>query len=296
MKITRILLSTAVMVTVLFTSCQQKAGQQKAAQSETEEMDEFQRKLQNINPGLEDPTIVMAALDMAGAEYIDGLVVPMENVDYYAEDKAQAALALGVYTVDIAYLVSYGKNDEALIKYERARKLARAIGLVSSFEEGIFERYVTAGADPDTLRKQLTMTAHNIDVEMSKGEQARHAVLFVTGEFVEKMYVLTQVIAQFPDDFPEDVRAQLLRHLMIGIVEQEEHLNDLIELLNQIRDEGEGEEFMAEMNALKQIYDEANFKEIIANWTPQTTATGEYMARITDRVSKIRARIISLDR
>ena len=294
MKITRILFTTAVMVSVLFTSCQQKAGQKKTTQAD--ETDEFEEKIRNINPGLEDPTIVMVVLDMAGAEYIDGLVVPMENVDYYAEDEAQAALALGVYTVDIAYLVSYNKNDEALVKYERARKLARAIGLVSSYEEGMFERYVTAGANPDTLRKNLTMTARNVDREMSQADNARHAVLFVTGEFVEKMYILTQVIAQFPDDFPEDVRAQLLRHLIIGIVEQEEALNDLIDLLNQIRDEGEGEELMAEMNALKQVYDEANFKEVIANWTPQTTATGEYMARITDRVSKIRARIVSLDR
>ena len=92
MKITRILFSTAIMVALLFSSCQQqKAGQQRSVQSD--EPDEFEQKLQNINPGLEDPTIVMAALDMAGAEYIDGLVVPMENVDYYAEDEAQAAQA-----------------------------------------------------------------------------------------------------------------------------------------------------------------------------------------------------------
>ena len=295
MKITRILFSAAIMVAVIFTSCQQKAGQQKTAQSETEEIDEFQRKLQNINPGLEDPSIVMVALDMAGAEYMDGLVIPMENVDFYAKDPAQAALALGVYTVDIAYLVSYGKTDAALIKYERARKLAAAIGLVSSFEQGIFERYVTAGANPDTLRKQLTMTAHNIDVEMSKGEHARHAVLFVTGEFIEKMHILTQVIKQFPDDFPEEVRYQLLRHLMMAIVEQEQALNDLISLLEQIREEGEGEKFMAEMNDLKQIYVEADFKEKIANWTPQTVRTGEYMERITTQVERLRNDIIAIE-
>ncbi len=294
MKITRILFSTAIMVAILFTSCQQKAGQQKTTQ--TDDTDEFDEKLQNINPGLEDPTIVMTTLDMAGAEYIDGLVVPMENVDYYAQNEAYAALALGVYTVDIAYLVSYNKNDEALIKYERARKLAAAIGLVSSYEEGMFERYVTAGADPDTLRQRLTMTARNVNREMSQTENSRHSVLFVTGEFVEKMYVLTQVIDQYPDDFPAEVRAQLLRHLIIGLVEQEKPLNDLIDLLNQIRDEDEGEEFMAEMNALKQIYDEANFKEMIANWTPQSTAGGEYLPRIIDKVSKIRERIVSTDR
>ncbi len=82
MKITRILFIATIMVAVLFTSCQQKAGQQKTAQSETEEIDEFQRKLQNINPGLEDPSIVMVALDMAGEEYMDGLVIPMANVDF----------------------------------------------------------------------------------------------------------------------------------------------------------------------------------------------------------------------
>ena len=295
MKITRILFSAAIMVAVLFTSCQQKTGQQKTTQSETEEIDEFQRKLQNINPGLEDPSIVMVVLDMAGAEYIDGLVVPKENVDYYAQKQGRAALALGIYTVDIAYLVSYSKNDEALIKYERARKLAAAIGLVSSFEQGIFERYITAGADPDTLRKNLTMTAHNIDVEMSKGENARHAVLFVTGEFIEKMYILTQVITQFPDDFPEEVRYQLLRHLMIAIVEQEEALNDLISLLEQIRKGDEGEKFMAEMNDLKQIYTEANFKEKIANWTPQTVRTGEYMGRIISQVERLRNDIIATE-
>jgi len=131
---------------------------------------------------------------------------------------------------------------------------------------------------------------------MSQAERARHAVLFVTGEFVEKMYILTQVIDQYLDDFPQEVRSQSLRHLMIGVVEQEDPLNDLIDLLNQIREEDEGEEFMAEMNALKQIYDEANFKEMIANWTPQTTVGGEYLGRITEKVAKIRERIVSIDR
>ena len=293
MKISRILLLAAVTFAVLMSSCQQKTGQQHAAQ--TEGPDEFEQRLKTINPGLKDPSVVVEVLDMAGAEYIDGLVVPMENVEFYAKDQAQAALALGVYTVDIAYLAAYGKNDQALVKYERARKLADAIGLVSSYEQGMFERYVTAGADPDTLLRQLTITAQNIDKEMSQGDLARHRTLFATGEFIEKMYVLTQVIEQYPDDFPEEIRSQLLRHLMMAIVQQEEALNDLISLLDQIREEGEGEKFMGEMNALKQIYDEANFQEMIANWTPQTTAGGEYLARITDQVDRLRTGIVSVD-
>ena len=199
------------------------------------------------------------------------------------------------FLVIFAIIVSYNKTDEALIKYERARKLAGAIGIVSSFEEMAFRRYATAGADPDTLRRNLTMTAHNIDLEMSEGERARQAVLFVTGEFIEKMYILTQVIEQYPDDFPLDVRSQLTRHLLVAIVEQEQPLNDLIDLLEQIREEDEGEQFMAEMKDLKAIYTEANFKEMIASWTPQTVPTGEYLAQITEQIDRLRTRITATE-
>lgn len=293
MKITRILLAMTIMVALVFTSCKQKDGEKKSVDSENIASNELSETLLGINPGLRDPSVLMVALDMAGAEYIEGLVVPMENVEFYAKDEARAALALGVYTVDIAYLVSYGKNEQAITKYERARKLSKVIGLQSSFEQGIFERYLTAGANPDSLQKSLTLTAENIDAELTEAERARHAVLFVTGEFIEKMYLVTQIILQYPDDFPADVRSQLLRNLMVAVTEQEQPLDDLIKLLDQIREEDEGARFMAEMNNLRQIYTEANFKEMIANWTPQTDVGGDYLVRIAKQVESLRTGLVS---
>jgi len=293
MKITQILLSAILLLALFVGSCQQKTGQQKSSESEAVGSDEFAEKLGSINPGLRDPATVMVALDMAGAEYIEGLVLPMENVDYYAQSEVQAALALGVYTVDIAYLVSYNMKDQAIVKYERARKLSKAVGLQSSFEQGMFERYLNAGAYPDSLRKSLTLTAENVDEELSRAEKARLATLFVTGEFIEKMYLATQVIKRYPTDLPEDVRLQLLRHLIIVVANQEEALDNLIDLLNQIREEDEGEEFMAEMNQLKQVYVEANFKEMAANWTPDTRPSGNYIGRITEQIENLRKRIVS---
>jgi hypothetical protein len=293
MKITRIIFATLLLVIFAMTSCQQKPGQKKSSDVEAVESDEFSEKLVSINPGLRDPSVVMVALDMAGADYLDGLVNPMENVEFYATDEARAALALGVYTVDIAYLVAYGKREAALNKYERARKLSKAIGLQSTYEDGMFQRYINAGADPDSLMQLLTLTAENVDQELTKAERARHGTLFVTGEFIEKMYILTQVIARYPADLPEDARSQLLRHLMIAVANQKESLDNLIDLLNQIREEDEGERFMAEMSKLKQVYVEANFREMVANWTPETKPTGEYLTRITDQVAKLRAGLVA---
>jgi len=294
MKITRILLAAILMVALVLSSCQQKAGQQKSSDSATAGSDEFSETLISINPALRDPSLVMVALEMAGADYIEGLVVPMENVEIYAQDEAQAALALGIYTVDIAYLATYYKTEAAITKYERARKLATAIGLQSSWEQSIFEDYITAGGNPDSLRRHLTITAENVDKALSMSEKARHATLYVTGEFIEKMYIATQVIKRYPTDLPQDVRSQLLRHLMIAVADQEEPLDNLIDLLEQIRDEGEGEKFMGEMNKLKHVYMEANFKEMIRNWTPQTQSSGEYLGRITVQIDALRNRLVSM--
>ncbi len=295
MKIYRILLAATLMVAMVLSSCQQKAGQQKSSDATAPETDEFAETVISINPGLRDPSKIMIALDMAGADYMEGLVNPMENVDFYARDETQAALMLGVYTVDMAYLVTYSKTEQAIIKYERARKLASTIGLESSYEQRIFEDYIAAGAHPDSLRKHLTLTAENVDRELTNADKARSVTLYITGEFIEKMYIGTQVIKRYPTDLPDDVRGQLLRHLMIAIADQEVPLDNLIELLNQIRKEEEGERFMAEMNKLKQVYVEANFKEMIANWTPDTKPTGEYLPRITEQIEVLRESLVAIE-
>lgn len=294
MKITRILLAATLVVALVLSSCQQKSGQQKSSDSATAGSDQFSETLISINPGLRDPSLIMVALELAGADYMEGLVVPMENVEMYARDEAQAALALGIYTVDIAYLATYKKTEAAITKYERARKLATTIGLQSSYEQGMFEDYIAAGGNPDSLRRHLTITAENVDKALSMSEKARHATLYVTGEFIEKMYIATQVIKRYPTDLPQDTRSQLLRHLMVAVADQEEPLDNLIDLLEQIRDEGEGEKFMSEMNKLKQVYVEANFKEMIRNWTPQTQASGEYLGRITVQIDELRNWLVAM--
>jgi hypothetical protein len=294
MKIIRILFAATIVFALFSTSCQQKSGKKESAGTEAMGEDEFKEKLLSVNPVLRDPSVIMVALDMAGAEYIEGLVVPMENVDRYAEHETHAAITLGLITVDVAYLASYGRTEQAIVKYERARKLANVIGLQSSYEENMFNKYITAGANPDSLRKHLSLTAENVDRELTKAEKARHITLYTTGGFVEKMYLLTQVIKRYPEDLPADARNQLLRHLMIAVADQEEPLDNLISLLDQIREEDEGEKFMTEMTALKQIYVEANFKEMISNWTPETTSGGSYLQQITDQVETLRTSIVSL--
>lgn len=293
MKINHNWLLIALLFTGICVSCSQKAGKPQPAESDTQ-LDEFTQKLSTINPGLKDPAQVSILLDMAGAEYIPGLVNPLENVDYYAEDPALAALNLGVYAVDIGYLVSYEKREEALVTYERARKLAAAIGFQSAFEHGAFERYKEMAIHPDTLLKNLTISSENLDKEMTAGENLRYHALYVTGEFFEKMYIATQVVNQYPTDLPEDVRLLLLREIIIVIAQQETALDELIGILTPYAEKERGKKFLDDLNALKGIYKEANFKEYVKSFQPGQEATDRgYLTQITDKVEQIRNEIIA---
>lgn len=288
---------TRLLITVLFIgiiiSCTQKAGKQQTSESDAK-LDEFMQKISTINPGLKDPGKVTALLDLAGADYMPGLVNAIENVDYYATDLPLAALNLGVYSVDIAYLVNYDKREEALVTYERARKLAATLGFQSAFEQGAFDRYKEMAIHPDTLMKNLTMSAENLDKEMSQTENEKNHVLFVTGEFFEKLYIATQIVKQYPTDLPEETRFLLLRQIIIVIAQQEKALDELIGILSQFPTAERGQKFLADLNALKAIYKEANFTEYVKNFKPGDESTDRgYLTQITDKVEQIRNEIIA---
>lgn len=293
MKINYNWLLIVLMLAGITVSCSQKSGKPQPAESDTQ-LDEFNAKLSNINPGLKDPAKVTALLELAGADYVPRLVNPLENVDQYTGDPDLAALNLGIYAVDIGYLVTYEKREAALVTYERARKLADVIGFQSAFEQGAFERYKELAIHPDTLMKNLTMSSENLDKEMTTDENKRYHALFVTGEFFEKMYIATQVVKQYPTDLPEDTRLLLLREIIIVIAHQEKALDELIGILSNYVKAERGEKFLADLNALKAIYTEADFQEYVKNFQPGDEATNRgYLTQITDQVEQIRNEIIS---
>ena len=49
------------------------------------------------------------------------------------------------------------------------------------------------------------------------------------------------------------------------------------------------------MNKLKDVYVEANLKEMIANWKPGFVPTGDYIERIAEQVSVLRAGLIATE-
>ena len=122
-------------------------------------MQEFERQLEQVNPGLRDPAAVVELIRITGASYQENLVNTLDKYRIYLFDSVLSAMNLGIYTVDVAYLVTYQREKEVMIYLNIARELAENIGAGHLYDHGMFRRYQVAGAHEDSLKLILKHAA-----------------------------------------------------------------------------------------------------------------------------------------
>ncbi len=282
----RIILLVFVSLAITACSSREKGDSRKKISDKLFEH-EFQRRLDNINPGLQDPAMVITLIEMCGAEFLDDLVNTHEHDSLYLLDSALSALNLGVYTVDIAYLVTYYKDEEALDQLAKARALANGIGAGYLFDHGMFQRYRTLGIPQDSLLMVLRKAAEQLEHDFTLMELKRIRTLFVTGEFIEKLHLTTRLFIQADKE-----NADNYLNLMLLLLFQEKSLGQLINLLDQIRRSEEGERFMAMMNDLRLIFMELNRSDELADINTSNITENQIFQDLVAQIALIRNQII----
>ena len=272
-----------------FYSC----GSKKEGESSTTEepgklyQHEFRRKLELINPGLRDPSAIISLLESTGAEFLPDLVNDAGLDSIYLQDSALAAINLGIYTVDLVYLLAYEKDEKADIQLDRARVLADKIGAAHLYDHGIYKRYRQAGIHPDTLIIHLSKAAEQMEHEFDSLELLRLSTLFATGEFIEKLHLTSSLLIH-----AEEQEKDYYWTIMLVVFQQEKALDHLILLLDQIREQEEGDRFMAMMNDLKLIFMEMTDPEEMSGINTQNIAEKQVFKDMVEQLQYIRNRVI----
>jgi hypothetical protein len=248
---------------------------------------EFRQRLDQVNPGLSDPAAVIELIRMSGASFLDDLVNLSGPDAIYHLDSALSALNLGIYTVDIAYLAAYEKHEAVDLQLDKARELAGNVGAGHLYDHGILRRYQVAGLPVDSLLLILKHAAEQLEHEFSQMELMRFNTLFVTGEFIEKLHLTTQLLIH-ADHENEDSYL----HLMMLLFHQENSLRQLISLLDQVRGSEEGERFMAMLDDLQLIFLEINTPGELADINTSNLAGNQTFNDLIDQVLRIRNQII----
>jgi hypothetical protein len=272
-----------------FYSCGSKKEGESSATEEPGKLyqHEFRRKLELINPGLRDPSAIISLLESTGAEFLPDLVNDAGLDSIYLQDSALAAVNLGIYTVDLVYLLAYEKDEMADIQLDRARVLADKIGAAHLYDHGMYNRYRQAGIHPDTLIIHLSKAAEQMEHEFDSMELLRLSTLFATGEFIEKLHLTSSLLIH-----AEEQEKDYYWTIMLIVFQQEKALDHLILLLDQIRGEEEGERFMAMMNDLKLIFMEMTDPEEMSGINTQNIAEKQVFKDMVEQLQYIRNRVI----
>jgi hypothetical protein len=248
---------------------------------------EFRQRLELINPGLKDPASVIELIENSGAEFLENLVNTGGHDSIYLLDSALSALNLGIYTVDIAYLVTYNKNEEMLVQLEKARVMAETLGAGHLYDHAMFRRYQTMGVPKDSLMMILRHAAEQVEHDFSRTELMRIYTLFATGEFIEKLHLTTQLLIHADRENDDSYL-----NLMLLLFHQENSLRKLVNLLDQVRRREEGERFMAMLSDLQLIFMEMNTPDELAGINTSNITDNQIFKDLVAQVDRIRDQIM----
>jgi len=248
---------------------------------------EFRRILDQVNPGLRDPAAVIEMIKMTGATFQDDLVNTLDKNSVYLLDSVLSVMNLGIYTVDIVYLLTYDRDENVMLHLNKARALAENIGAGHLYDHGMFRRYQVTGVPEDSLMMILKHAAEQLEHDFSRMELMRIYTLFTTGEFIEKLHLTTQLLINADHENDESYLS-----LMLLLFYQENSLRQLVNLLDQVRRKEEGERFMAMLSDLQLIFMELNTPDELADISTRNITKNQIFKDLVAQIDRIRNQII----
>jgi len=273
---------------MLLTACRNREKGETAGRLAGEShKQEFRRTLDQVNPGLRDPAAVIEMIKMTGATFQDDLVNTLDKNSVYLLDSVLSVMNLGIYTVDIVYLLTYDRDKNVMLHLNKARALAENIGAGHLYDHGMFRRYQVAGVPNDTLIMILKHAAEQLEHDFSRMELMRIYTLFATGEFIEKLHLTTQLLINADHENDESYLS-----LMLLLFHQENSLRQLVNLLDQVRRKEEGERFMAMLSDLQLIFMELNTPDELADISTRNITKNQIFKDLVAQIDRIRNQII----
>ena len=242
--------------------------------------------------GLPPTSEVPAMLQLSGADFNPTLVNAAAKSSGYTTTTDKAALNLGVYASDIGYLSVYDKTQDVITYLKSAEKLANHLGLNNTFGTEMQQRFQKNVNNKDSLVKIVDETMNYVNSFLKEGNRDATAALIVTGSFVEGLYLSTGLIEKYPKDVPADVRNQTLTQLITSITKQEESLDDLIDILQEVKSDPQAQAYLTQMQDLKKQFEALNLDEQIKQNRGDLAINDKTLSGISAKVKEIRGKIV----
>ena len=274
-------------------SCGTDKKQETSSDEFDEAASEIKEKVEAIIYEIPSPSEIPFIIQATGAEYIPQLVNDLSKYEKYTSSTKVAAMNLGVYASDIGYLVTYEKVQEALNYMDGCLDIGESLGLQSTIDVSVIERFEANLGKRDTLAAIINEAINDSDSYLKENERNNIAALVIAGTFIEGLYIATQIVDSYPKDMLTDDKRNLILTPLIRIVlEQETALANMISLLKSIDNKGDWiEGLINSMEELKSNYEELDIDELLDDNKGNVILSDRVLERITIQVQKVRSTV-----
>jgi hypothetical protein len=175
------------------------------------------------------------------------LLAPLENAVKHESNDAMA-INCGIYIVDMTYQAVYHKNKDIINFTETVHQLAEKIDAVQIFDEAVSDNMKSRIEDKDSLKLVIGNGLASMENYLVENKRLATATQLLTGSWIEVQYILTQSMLKLSDPAKD-----LKQH----VFSQRVHLDNLLVLLHEFKDEAGLHEELEKLNQL-----EASFTKI----------------------------------
>ncbi len=249
--------------------------------------EEVKEQISDVVKEMPAPSEIPYLLMETGADFNESLLHNLKNVSNYSQNN-EAAVNLGVYATDVAYLSAYEKSQKALNYITEIRPLADQLSLSGSFDPKTVERFEANLSNTDSLAMIVNEAINNADDHLRKTDRPKVAALLLAGSFIEGLYIATALVENYPNDLPDEARSLILIPLVDVIIKQEEPLIDLIELLKGVDQDDYIKTLIKDLEGLKAEYKELDVQKLMDEGRGGELLKDEALDNITNQMGKIR--------
>lgn len=232
-------------------------------------------KYENLLSKFPSPLDIILDIHSFHTPFNKNLLNPSENVSNYITSY-KASLNLGVYGVNLCYLVSYDQSQDALSYLKVSKLLSDKLGVPTAFNEELFLHYEKFKGNRDSLIDIIYKSFDEIDRSLRSNKQLNNAIYVSIGGWIEGLYIAIDIAKNKPKN-----ENNLLYQ---RIWEQKVHLESLIDLLGNFNHEPNMIQINTDLQEIYKVY--AQLK------TPSEISESELPA-IAIKVADFRNKIVT---
>ncbi len=229
-----------ILVLILFIACQNKSNV--SNQIESDDITGFDQieEVQDIYYRFPSPDEMLNIIDKEKLAFNDELLLPVERANRYLDSKSQS-LNLGVYIADLAYIVLFQRQKEALTYFTAVYGLSDKLKISSAFDPSMLIRFEDNLRNVDSLKVLSDDALISITNYLARNDKEKVFALISIGGFIESLYLAFQIVDAYSEDNPIIQRIcdqkLVLDNLMNYSLQyaNDDNVSEAIELIHPIR-------------------------------------------------------------